>query len=330
MEKKNKILVVIAGKNFRSIKDCLHEYDDIIVTQVDVNKNIEKIEKCDVLIPTMTSIGKDIIDRAKKLKLIQQWGAGLEGIDVDVATKRGIAVANVPTNGTYNAESVAEWCVMAAIAISRSYPLIHKRVLNGGPWGLPVGEALVFKRVGIIGFGGIGRALAKRLKPFECEIVAVKRTADDALVKEFGLKWLKSLDFLDELLSTSNYIFLCLPLNDSTLSLISHREFSIIKKGSYIINPSRGKIINRDALFNALRNSHIKAAAFDVFWEEPTTKGDRDLRLKNLLLTPHIAGVTHISYEHIAKAVVENIYLVMKDKEPKNCINPSYINYKNG
>jgi lactate dehydrogenase-like 2-hydroxyacid dehydrogenase len=108
MAKKNKILVVIAGKNFKSIKDCLQEYDDLIVRQVDVNKNIDKIEKCDILIPTMTHIGKDIIEGIKKLKLIQQWGAGLEGIDVDAATKKGIAVANVPTNGTYNAESVAE------------------------------------------------------------------------------------------------------------------------------------------------------------------------------------------------------------------------------
>ena len=330
MKKNRKIIVVIAGKNFNSIRDCLSEYANIIVKQVDVNKNIERIEKCDVLIPAMTPINKDIINRAKHLKLIQQWGAGLEGIDIDAATKRGIAVANVPTNGTYNAESVAEWSVMAAIAISRSYPSIHKSVLKGGPWGFPVGESLLFKRVGIIGFGGIGRALAKRLKPFECEIVSVKRTADDALAQEYGLKWLKSIEFLDELLSTSDYIFLCLPLNDSSINLLGDREFSIIKKGSYIINASRGKIINREAFFKALRNGHIKAAALDVFWEEPTMKGDKDLTLKNLLLTPHIAGVTNISYKHIAKAVVENIYLVMNNKEPQNCINTDYINYKNG
>jgi len=180
----------------------------------------------------MTTIDSSIMQNAANLKLIQQWGSGLEGVDIDEATKRGIAVANVPTAGTYNAESVAEWCVMAAIAISRSYPLIHKNVLKGGPWGYPIGESLIGKRVGIIGFGGIGKALALRLKAFGCEIVAVKRNSDETLAKEYGLKWVKSIKDLDELLYTSKYIFLCLPLNNESENLIGERELSIIKSGN--------------------------------------------------------------------------------------------------
>jgi lactate dehydrogenase-like 2-hydroxyacid dehydrogenase len=328
MVKKNKIFLTVAGKNFKSIVNYLSEYENIHVSLIDITKNFKKIKNCDVLIPTMTTIDSSIMQNAANLKLIQQWGSGLEGVDIDEATKRGIAVANVPTAGTYNAESVAEWCVMAAIAISRSYPLIHKNVLKGGPWGYPIGESLIGKRVGIIGFGGIGKALALRLKAFGCEIVAVKRNSDETLAKEYGLKWVKSLKDLDELLYTSKYIFLCLPLNNESENLIGERELSIIKSGSYIINPSRGKIINKEALLKALRNFHIKAAALDVFWEEPTSKGDKDLRLKNLLLTPHIAGVTDISYEHIAKAVVRNIYLIINNKTPINCVNMDYINFK--
>ena len=328
MAKKDKIFLTVAGKNFRSIVNYLSEYKDIDVSLVDLSKNFKKIANCDILIPAMTIIDSTIMQKAKSLKLIQQWGSGLEGVDIEEATKRGIAVANVPTAGTYNAESVAEWCIMAAIAISRSYPLIHKNVLNGGPWGTPIGESLVGKRVGIIGFGGIGKALAIRLKAFGCEIVAVKRNADESLAREYGLKWVRSLKFLDELLCTSKYIFLCLPLNIESENLIGEREFSIIKPGSYIVNPSRGKIINKDALLKVLRNFHIRAAALDVFWEEPTVKGDKDLRLKNLLLTPHIAGVTDISYEHIAKAVVRNIYLIINNKIPLNCVNVDYINFK--
>jgi phosphoglycerate dehydrogenase-like enzyme len=328
MSKKNKILLVVAGRNFKTIKDYLKEFEDIETSLIDVNKDFKKLEACEILIPAMTRIDKDIMKRAKNLKLIQQWGAGLEGVEIEEATKRGIAVANVPTAGTYNAESVAEWCIMSAIAISRSYPSIHKNVLKGGPWGYPLGESLIGKRAGIIGLGGIGKALAVRLKAFECEIVAIKRKADKKLADEFGLKWIKNISHLDELLSTSKYIFLCLPLNNESDNLLGSREFAIIRKGAYIINPSRGKIINKEALFKSLKNSHIKAAALDVFWEEPIIKGDKDLKLKNLLLTPHIAGVTDISYEHIAKAVVRNIYLVVNKKVPLNCVNREYIKFK--
>src|SRR5512146_466972 len=159
--------IVIASTGFASARQCLAEaMPGVPLAAVDV-ATLRAIG-CDaeVLIPTMARIDGAVMDRVRGLRLIQQWGAGLEGVDILAATERGIPVANVPTEGTGNAESTAEWCVMAAIAVSRRLPQLGPSMRAGGQWGGPMGRALIGTTAGIIGLGGIGRALAPRLKPF--------------------------------------------------------------------------------------------------------------------------------------------------------------------
>jgi phosphoglycerate dehydrogenase-like enzyme len=260
-----------------------------------------------VLIPAMARIDGQIMDRIIGLRLIQQWGAGLEGVDLSAAAERRIAVANVPSAGTGNAESVAEWCVMAAIALSRQLPELEKNIRQGGAWGGPIGRGLRGRTAGILGLGGIGQALAARLKPFGMRLAALKRHADPALAERLGLEWVGGEEDLKAFLERSEYLFLCLPLNPRTRNMIGESEIALLPPGACIINPARGGLIGEDALVKALSNGHLSGAALDVFADEPLDPQSRLLTVPGLIATPHIAGVTDVSYRDIARHVAENI-----------------------
>ena len=200
--------------------------------QIPASKVVEEAKDASVIIPTMTRIDRHVINSAPHLKLIQQWGSGLEGVDIQAATENGIAVANVPTHGTGNAESVAEWCVMSAIALSRSFPSIQESVWKGFPWGAPCGNSLMGKTAGIVGVGGIGVELAKRLISFRMKLIGVKNP--HYLPPGLNFEWLKGMNAFPELLSLA-IIFLCLPQNEDTRCLLIVRHFKI-KNGAYLIN----------------------------------------------------------------------------------------------
>jgi len=260
-----------------------------------------------VLIPAMARIDGQIMDRVTGLRLIQQWGAGLEGVDLSAAAERHIAVANVPSGGTGNAESVAEWCVMAAIALSRRLPELEKNIRQGGTWGGPIGRGLGGRTAGILGLGGIGQALAMRLNPFGMHLAGLKRQADPALAERLGLEWVGGEENLDSFLERSEYLFLCLPLSPRTRHILGEREIALLPSGACVINPARGGLIAEDALVNALHSGHLSGAALDVFAEEPLDPHSRLLTTPGVIATPHIAGVTDVSYRDIARHVAENI-----------------------
>ena len=155
-------------------------------------------------------------------------GAGLEGVDIDAATARGIAVANVTTAGMGNAELIAEWCVMAAIAAGRRLPQLEQVIRDGSRWGGPIGRALWGKTAGVVGLGGVGQAVVQRLMPFGMEVVAVTRRPDPRAAARLGLAWLGSLADLPVLLSRSDFLFLCLPLNEQTRGIIDAHALALL------------------------------------------------------------------------------------------------------
>jgi len=319
--------VLVAGIHFESIihflRKNLPEHESY---QIPSQRVIEEANDASVIIPTMTRIDHQIIEKAPNLILIQQWGSGLEGVDIQAATENGVAVANVPTAGTGNAESVAEWCVMAAIALSRSFPSIQKSVWEGSPWGAPCGKSLLGKTAGIVGVGGIGVELAKRLIPFRMKLIGVKKNPH-YLPQNLDFEWVQDMNALPELLGLADYIFLCLPQNEDTKCLFNQEAFQKIKHGAYLINPARGGLIDRSALSEALEGERLAGVAMDVFWQEPTIPHDPLLQHPKVLVTPHIAGVTDTSYQGIAEGVVKNIHLALSGKLPKNCVNPEVLSH---
>jgi len=323
MKNDGQIKVIIAGKYFARIYDYLKaELPEILLEIVESKDLIKKTEKAQIIIPVMAKIDEKVFKRASCLRLVQQWGAGLDGVDIASATNYQVAVANVPTVGSGNAESVAEWYVMAALALSRRLCEIRSQVSKGYPWGSPIGQALYGRTAGLIGFGGIGKALAVRLRPFQMKIIAIKRHPDKITAQDLGLKWIGGVADLPQLLKRTDYLFICIPLTSETRNMINKQELSLLPKGAFILNAARGPIINKEALMKALDSGHLGGVALDVYWKEPPEPKDPILDYPNVLATPHIAGVTDVSDRGIAAKVVENIGRVMEGKLPLHCANP--------
>ncbi|MDM8514911.1 2-hydroxyacid dehydrogenase [Desulfobacterales bacterium HSG16] len=320
------IRLLIAGTQFESVHHYLKAFiPDVSVEMIDVDQLKECVHEADVLIPSMASIGESIFARAVRLRLIQQWGVGLDNVEIEAASRHGIAVANVPSIESKSAHSVAEWCIMASISLSRRFPEIQQYVRDAFPWGAPLGRTMEGRTAGLIGFGGVGQSLCRRLTALGMHVISVTRHPDHANKEDFGLKWIGDMSQLSRLLMLSDYLFICVPLNDGTLNLIGEKELSMLPRGAFLINPCRGPIIERDALIDSLDKGHLGGVALDVFWKEPPDPNDPILDHFNVVATPHIAGVTDTAYEKIATTVAENIRRTMSGKLPLNCVNPQAL-----
>jgi phosphoglycerate dehydrogenase-like enzyme len=315
--------IMIAGRGFPAIYDYLmNEMSGVRAKIVDHDRLSDEIKDTHVLIPAMSIIDSDLLRKASQLLLIQQWGAGLEGVDIETSTLLNIPVANVPTAGTGNCESVAEWYIMSVLNLCRKTCEIRSVVETVSGWGTPIGQALYGKTAGIIGFGGIGKALAKRLKPFGMKVIAIQQHPDKESAEEIGLDWIGKEEDLRKLLEQSNFLFLCLPLNKGSRHLLNEETIAMLPKGAYVFNAARGSIIEKQSFIRYLREGRIGGAALDVYWKEPPAPNDPITRFPNVLLTPHIAGVTDYSYQGIAHQVANNISRIFKGLLPIHCANP--------
>ncbi len=275
---------------------------------------IDSLKGIDVLIPTMSPVTEEILDSADRLKLIQQCGSGLEMVDIEAARKRNIQVCNVPTDSSGNADSVAELGIYMMIGLSRNISAMAKSMANG-KMGEPQGISLQGKTAGIIGLGGIGKALVRRLKTFDMRIIGIKRNNVESVKKELGLEWVGTPDEIGRLLKESDYVLLCLPLTAESRNIIDKETISYMKEGSVIINLSRGGLIDKEALENSLAAGKIAGAGLDVFWKEPPDPDDSIFRY-NVMSTPHIGGSTDVSMNGIARVVSENIRRLEKNQMP--------------
>lgn len=314
--------VVMAGTGFAAVRQFLIDaLPNAQFDQIEVATLRAKGHKADVMLPAMSRIDGALMDRIEGLRLIQQWGAGLEGVDIAAATERKIAVANVPTPGTGNAESVAEWCVMAAIALSRRLPLAQETIRTGGTWGTPLGRALIGRTAGIVGLGGIGQALAARLRPFGMRLIGLQRRPEPALAERLGMEWVDGPERLAELLRRSDYLFLCVPLTEQTRHLIDEAALAMLPPKACIINAARGGLLSTQAMLRALQEGRLIGAGLDVFEQEPLDPASPLLGRADVIATSHIAGVTDVSYRGIARGVVANIVRILAGQPPFNCVN---------
>lgn len=280
---------------------------------------IDTLEGIDVLVPAMSEVSRETLASADRLQLIQQCGAGLDRVDLEAAARMNIPVANVPSGISGNAESVAELGIYLMIGLLRdvramSASLRHRVI------GEPAGRALAGRTVGIVGLGGIGRALVERLRPFGVNLAGIKRTDPERAGHELGLQWTGGPRDLHGLLGMSDIVVLCLPLTPSTHGLMNRAAFDSMKEGALLINLSRGGLVDADALRDALASGRIGGAGLDVFWEEPPDPEDRIFGF-NVLATPHIGGSTDRSLEGIRRIVVENIRMLEKGLKPLHVMN---------
>lgn len=264
------------------------------------------IADADVVVPTVNRIDEALMKRGR-FGFIQQFGVGLESVDIGAATRNGIWVARIPSEESGNAASVAEHAILFMLMLSRNYRRIARAQQEHHPltWGSPGGVALRGKTVCIVGLGGIGRELARRLAGFRVRIV----TADDhpgRTVPGTEIARQYTLAELPAAVVGADYVVLSLNYTPDRFHLIGKTEIAAMKPGVFLINVARGGLLDENALLAALRSGQVAGAGLDVFWEEPVDM-NHPIFSENVIATPHIGGVTDVSYEGIARAFAGNV-----------------------
>jgi len=276
----------------------------------------EELEKgvkwCDALLPLLT----DKID--KNLRVIANYAVGYDNIDVKAATERKIPVTNTPGVLT---DAVAEHTLTLLMSIARRIPESDTFTKQGKYKGwspmLFLGTELKGKTLGIVGLGRIGSAVAERvIMGLGMKVIYYKRHPNKKFEKKFGAKFVK----FPELLKTSDFITLHTPLNPATKHLIGKKQLGMMKKTAYLINSSRGPIIDEKALVEVLRKRKIKGAALDVLENEPKLSPGLN-KLDNVVLTPHTASGTIETRSAMSVLAANNIIEVSQGKVPTNIVN---------
>ncbi|KGI02947.1 2-hydroxyacid dehydrogenase family protein [Oenococcus oeni] len=280
---------------------------------------LDKVKDKDFLITSLsTDVDEDVINAAPKLKLIANFGAGFNNIDINSARAKEISVTNTPFVST---TSVAE--VTAGLIISLSHRLVegdnlmHAQGFNGWSPLFFLGHELSKKTLGIIGMGQIGKALAKRMQAFDMKIVYTQRHhLKEDEEKELHAAFLEK----DELIKQSDVISLHLPLTKNTHHLLGAKEFATMKKTSFLINAARGPLIDENALLKSLKEKQLAGAALDVYEHEPEVD-DQFKKMKNVILTPHIGNATIEARNAMAEVVAKNVVSVLNGEKPKYIVN---------
>lgn len=261
-----------------------------------------------------TKVTKEIIDAASNLKVIGRAGVGLDNVDLEAATARGIIVMNTPGGNTI---STAEHTMSMILALSRSIPQANAS-LKAGEWKRSkfMGTELYNKVLGVVGLGRIGSEVVKRALSFGMKVVAFDPFISLEIAKQMGVEVVE----LKEVLSRADYITIHTPLSDETKHLISDKEFAIMKPTAKIINCARGGIIDEQALFKALESKKIAGAAIDVFENEPPT-GSPLLKLDNIVLTPHLGASTEEAQVNVAVEIAEVVRDALLGRGVRNAAN---------
>ena len=300
--------IVFCGETFPDAAKVLRQTlpadadDEIVVWPGDDLNTLPA--NIDVLIPKMHRVDANLL-QASRCRLVQQWGVGLEGVDLRAADALGVPVANVPAGGG-NADSVAEHAVLLMLALLRKLPQAQRNVRDG-VLGAPTGTMLAGRTVCIYGLGAIALPLAKRLKAFDVRLIGLTRAPDAAKVADYGLSDCYSLQQKEACLKQTDILLVCARLSSATQNSIAAEDIAHLPAGALLINVARGGLVEEAALINALRSGHLAGAGLDVYWREPIEVEHPLLHMDNVIATPHIAGITLDSLNDIANGVAENI-----------------------
>ncbi|MBU4373492.1 MAG: phosphoglycerate dehydrogenase [Euryarchaeota archaeon] len=303
----------------RGIGILKKEFDVDIAAGLAPAELIKRIGNYEALIVrSETQVTKDVINAGKKLKIIGRAGVGVDNIDVNTATEKGIIVVNAPEGNTISA---AEHTIALMLAMSRNIPQANAS-LKSKKWERKkfMGVEVMGKVFGIIGLGRIGSEVAKRAQGMEMKILAYDPFISQERAGELGVE----LTTVEGIVKRSDYITVHTPLTKETKDLISSREFAIMKKGARVINCARGGIINEEALAKAVKDGIVSSAAIDVFIKEPPFDSPL-LELDRVIVTPHLGASTEEAQINVAVSVAEQIVNALKGLPVKNAINMPYV-----
>lgn len=257
------------------------------------------------LVSGRLKIDAEILDHAPNLKMIQRTGVGTEMLDLEVIKQRNIPVC---INKGINARSVAEHTLALILSALKKIPSLTNEV-KSGIWkkqesGLQTHE-LYGKKVGLVGLGAIGQLVAKYLQVFGAEVLYtdVKRATEE-IEKEHNLTFVPSFS---KLLPKIDILSFHCPLNSENKGILNKETLSLMKEGAIVINTARGKLINEEDLYEAIKNQKIAAAALDVHYEEPIPEESKLKTLDNVIMTPHIGGLSYETFKEMLLKAMQNI-----------------------
>ena len=305
----------LSEEGLKILKD-VKEFQVEVKTELKPEALKEIIKDYDALIVrSATKVTKDIIDAGLKLKVIGRAGVGLDNVDLEAATQKGIIVMNTPAGNTV---STAEHTISMVLALSRNIPQAYSSTKKG-EWKRTkfMGVEVYGKMFGIIGFGRIGREVAKRALSFGMKLLVYDPFLSREITEAQGVEAVE----LKELLQKSDYITVHTPLTEETTHMLSTEEFSLMKQDVRIINCARGGIIDEAALIQAIKEGKVAGAAIDVFEKEPLSADSELLKLDNIITTPHLGASTEEAQVNVAIEVAEIVRDALLGKGIRNAAN---------
>lgn len=325
----DKIKILFCGTGhfldgYMMTKEALKAEKNVEVVQCKREDVQKEIASAHVVIPLMCKITKNMIQHAPRLQLIMQYGVGLEGVDVAAATEAGVYVCNIPSATCGNAQSCAEHAIYLALAVLRDQKGMAQSILTGR-LGLPTGRTLLNARCIIYGYGGIGSQLSRRLKAFDVHVSVIKKSLTEE--EKSGTSLPEHVDAIGTtedfpaLAANADIVFLCMSQNTHNVGMVNKQFLSHLKQNAILINVARGGLLNYDDVLDALERQQLGGVGLDVFHTEPFPRGDPLLLHPKCVATPHVAGVTVISYENMAQLVANNIIRMRQGLEPENQAN---------
>ena len=320
---RTRLRICLCGRSHARIKALLETAlpnDEIIECSEAELADIAR--DCEVLIPVVTRIPNELFP-GSRIRLIQQYGVGLDVVDIPAATRAGIFVANVSSVGTGNAESVAELAIAHLLMLLRDIPLAMQR-FRERKLGSPLGRSLWGSTVLVLGYGDIGQEIARRLIAFDVRVIAVSRHGPSGVrPRDPNVRPAVHVGIqeLHEVIAAADAVIVAAPASPENIGLVDARMLSAMKPGSVLVNIARGAVVDYTALRAALENGHLAGAGLDVFWQEPFDPEDPLLACR-VIATPHIGGVTGRSLAGIGTAVVANIERLRSGQKLECCANP--------
>lgn len=313
--------------------DWVTDFGELQHRRLEVEKNgpgiepvepliIEHGQDANVLAGLFIAISKAVLETMPQLRLIGVSRAGLENVDVEEATKRGILIFNVMGR---NAHAVSDFAVGMMLAEARNIARAHYAIKNG-IWQKKFANdgyvpELGGKRVGLVGFGYIGSLVAKKLGGFDTELVVYDPYADPELLKSYGCTPMG----LEELFATSDFVSIHARLTPETKGLVSRDLIARMKETAIFINTGRAGLVDYDALAEALAEKRIMGAALDVFVNEPIEEGSPFLDLDNVTLTTHIAGTTADALNNSPFLLMADVAKLLQGETPQFIVNPEVL-----
>lgn len=297
------------------------EYKWVIQSPYNKKNVVEELQKADAGIIDIEPYDGEVFEQIKdSAKLLIRFGVGFDQVDLKAASNYGIAIARTTAANT---TAVAEMALMLMLNARRKFPA-YEACAKAGEWTKEVGHEVIGSTVGIVGFGVIGQRLAELLSGFGCKILVYDPQPKEEALQRYGAEVMS----LEEVMRKADAISIHTPYNAETHNMINSEKLALMKPEAVLVNTARGRLVDEEALYKALKEEKIAAAAFDVFATEPLPLDSPLRHLSNMIITPHVSSQTVESLWNIYKVAIDIAADFFAGKDSRHILNPDYKDNK--